>query len=940
MVLQWKTNHPDESLDDIITTATQATGRYDDSLADKGVDKTLYEQWRFVKLRGQAKVKTTPSVKKPLSLVLPDRSSRPTRESVAAKQGLQLEKTRLLESGETNSLSESGENVVNGVEEGAKEGGGGMGSSAINSEVGGDRKNDEKANDKGAGDKEGGKSGSETPREEYKEGDGSTEGDKKPIQKTEVDMASYKAKIALLKQNLSTFNKEKENMPKIEKVEFDRSAFEMPTYEPITPGLRSRTKGEGGAEEVRVESPGSGGGVDGRQDEGSSGEVVEEAASGGGVESGGGKRSSTTSNVAHKNNVKKDVGKTEKKTEEPKSVTKNDNKDKKHENKSTKEILQKTKNEEEIKKKDKDEEEQKKKEEKEASVLETGFAKKIMNKLITETQTKTVEKRIKLVVDDSAPEALEAEKEEEGEENEKSAETAMQVVREGTAKQLVDKWKTNEIIRSSNESRVRVEIKEEDGKVAESVPEEREGGVVRADEGGDVVTVEKGATRGLLNQWQNRPQQSSVGKRQIVISEDDGRVVESEPVVREDVVRSADPNEMLPVEKGKTKSLLNNWQNMRSKEPVKKKIEINEDDGRCVESEPVLNPDVVREVDRLDNEVAIPKGKTGKLLGQWQQHTSQGSEGSSRDRTPLQGSEGEGRVAGGFSGSSDVVREGDEEDGSLRAVQRGTAKNLAEQWQKMDEDKSFKKESRVLILPEDGKVAENEPAQLEGVARGSEMVNDTHIVNKGLTKNLLNQWQSGVGGVQATKHVTGVEGVSTKNLLDQWSLKNNEQYRPSKKEIIFNQDDGHVAENVPEERGEDIVKSGRVAEETRGQIGQTRKAKELLLNSTTKNQGKKQPVKLWDESGEERSVVENEPQQQRGDVCREEDSSHEVVATRGYAKSMVGRWGQRKNEDKKEVKLDFAEGPAVFENQPEPSLTYDRHHVSFIDVCCLLFAIL
>ena len=876
-MLQWGTKHPGESIDDIILSAT--SGHYEECLAEKGIDKTLYDQWKFVKSKSKAAVISTSAVvKKPVSIVLPDRSSRPTRESVAAKVGLQLEKNETVDSVEdneknSNNLNELATQLTFKSCDPIENGGGRVTTQN-------DSKNAVSTTPRSATSPNISTSPTTPSFPTTPTSPTSEESPKSSSKKPEIDLASYKAKIALLKQNLNTFNKEKENLPKIEKTEFERQSFELPPYEPL-----SKKEEEKDATTNKVTSDAS-------------------------------------SLLEKPEHIETNLDNSEK-ISSPKIDEKFSNLNLNTENIKYDGELKKISNveAETIENQTTDEKEETKTEDQNRT-LEVGYAKNIMNKLIQDTQSKVVEKRIKLIVDDSVIET-DLEKNDETE-NESKKRVDTTVVEEGRAKELLNKWNANEIIRSSNETKTRVEIREEDGKIAESSPEMKEG-VVRADETLGPINVEKGTTRGLLDQWQNRSQDNVVGKKQIVICEEDGKIAESEPVRRDDVVRCDEVEHQVSVAKGSTKQLLNSWKNMKDKQVKKTNVEIKEEDGRCVESEPVQNPDVIRADDKIDYNGSITKGKTSQLLGQWQNQSSLGSGSSSRDRTPLFVDEQDGKVVENQPAMSDMAREGYDEDTSLKSVQRGTANNLKLQWQKMNEENSYKKNKRIVISETDGKVVEKEPVTLDGVARESEVISD--VVNKGQTKSLLKQWQQGNEQSQAQKQVVDVKEGMTKNLLSQWNQKSNEQFQKVQKDIIIREEDGHVSENMPSERSDEVVKSGVGPEETRGLVGQARKAKELLMNSNYKQNERKGPIKLWDETTDAQTVIENEPIQ-RTDVCKEEDASFDVVATKGFAKSIAGRWGKEQKEEKKEVKLEYAEGPAVYENQPAPSLKYDKHHVS------------
>jgi len=215
----------------------------------------------------------------------------------------------------------------------------------------------------------------------------------------------------------------------------------------------------------------------------------------------------------------------------------------------------------------------------------------------------------------------------------------------------------------------------------------------------DVVQVQAGITKTLLNQWQTKSSETFQVERQpVVLAEAEGCVVENEPSApRPDVVRGTDDAELdaeLP-SRGKAQQLRQQWFSLtessnvpRSKDAtasVLAEVAAAADRPSVLENEPSeRRPDVVSSADGGDEVIAMKKGYARNLAGFWS-----------------------------------APRGTDTADGPPR---------------------------RPIELPradvDDSAVKENEPQRLEGVVRADDMTEDELAIEKGRARTMASMWQN------------------------------------------------------------------------------------------------------------------------------------------------------------------------------------------------------
>jgi len=416
-------------------------------------------------------------------------------------------------------------------------------------------------------------------------------------------------------------------------------------------------------------------------------------------------------------------------------------------------------------------------------------------------------------------------------------------VQRGITKNLREQWLT----KGSEEFRIDkapIVLAEGEGTVAENKPVRRSD-VVHYDDLEAVEQVQLGITKNLRAQWMTKGSEEYHKKKApIVVAEDEGKVAENEPIKRSGVVHSDDICEEGEfVQRGTAKSLLNRWSNPATDQPVieRRPIVVAEDEGRVLESEPTRRTDVVHADDVEAEMDVVQKGTTKSLLSQWK---CKGTEEFKTERKVINVAEAEGKVAENEPlRRSDVVHADDvfpEQD----QVQRGMAKSLTTQWSKKGTEE-FKVERKPIVLAEaEGKIAESDPIRRDDVIHYDDLDTSGENVSKGLTRNLLSQWAvkgseefvverkriivaEGEGKIAENEPITRTDVVRAddclaegeevqkgmaKSLVSQWKHKGEEEFQAERKPIVLAEVEGQVVENEPTVRT-DVVRSDEISTE-------------------------------------------------------------------------------------------------------------------------------
>ena len=457
-------------------------------------------------------------------------------------------------------------------------------------------------------------------------------------------------------------------------------------------------------------------------------------------------------------------------------------------------------------------------------------------------------------------------------------------VERGTTRSLLSQWK-NKNTEEFKAERKPIVVAEDEGRVSESEPMRREG-VVRADDlASDGEVVLKGYTRSLLTQWKNKPSEEvKIEKRRIIIEEDEGKIAESTPIVREGVVRCDDiePADER-VQRGFTKSLKEQWMTKGSEEYKREKRPINvaEDEGCVAENEPVRRSYVIHS-DDLEPGKEVQSGMTRNLRAQWM---TKGSEEFRREKKPIVIAEDEGSVAENEPvRRSDVIHSDDLEPG--KEVQSGMTRNLRAQWMTKGSEE-FRREKKPIVIAEDeGSVAENEPVRRSDIIHSDDLVNGDQI-QRGITKNLKAQWIS----------------------------KGSEEIRPEKLPIVVAEGEGTVSENEPVRRS-DVVHYEDVNDTDQVQQGITKNLRaQWMTKGSEKFQAKRLPIVVAEDGG---TVSENDPVR-RSDIVHYDDLEASDHVQKGFAKNLKTQWmakGSAQYEKERKLIVVAEDEGKVAENQP------------------------
>lgn len=411
-----------------------------------------------------------------------------------------------------------------------------------------------------------------------------------------------------------------------------------------------------------------------------------------------------------------------------------------------------------------------------------------------------------------------------------------------------------------------------DSGVFENEPVQLEGVVRAGDYVNDVEDVQKGGTKNLLNQWKDKGKEEfKADRKPINLAEDEGRVLESEPIRRSDVVREEDGDQAqeLP-SKGQAKILTQQWISRKddfAKEQKPVKLFENETEPSVVENQPEVRMDVLREDDNLE-EIWLRKGFTKDLAGFWAGPKEEVR--APRDAIDL-GQEADGVIAENEPTRLEGVVRGDDLNEEVLPIEKGRARSMVSKWSTLPEE-SVKQPFQLNVNPNEAGVYENNPIQLEGVVKCTAQVDDV-LGQKGMIKNIAGRF-----------------------------IHTEEAPRDRKEMIVIDKAEGpSILENDPEPVRADVVRGEYGAsDEVQVEKGTTKslvhkwKNEDLSLTSHKQNIDRSDPSWILEaEKAAESGVFENQPQV-RSDVFREVDYEPEMISvkeTRGM-RELWSKMGQ------------------------------------------------
>jgi len=465
-------------------------------------------------------------------------------------------------------------------------------------------------------------------------------------------------------------------------------------------------------------------------------------------------------------------------------------------------------------------------------------------------------------------------------------------------------------------------VAEDEGKVVENEPIRRPGVVHSDDVYEEGEFVQRGTTKSLLNRWTNPVSDQPVTQRRpIVVAEDEGRILESEPARRTDVVHADEfESEADVVQKGTTKSLLSQWKCKGTEEfkTERKVINIAEAEGKVAENEPLRRSDVVHADDVQQDQVQ--RGMAKSLMTEW---SKKGTEEFIVERKPIILAEAEGKVAENEPlRRSDVVHADDVQQDQ---VQRGMAKSLMTEWSKKGTEEFIVERKPIILAEAEGKVAENEPLRRSDVVHSDDVQQDQ--VQRGIAKSLMTEWSKkgteefiverkpiilaeAEGKVAENEPLRRCDVVHSddvqqdqvqrgmaRSLMTEWSKKGTEEFIVERKPIILAEAEGKVAESEPIRR-DDVIHHDDL--DTAGESVSKGLTKNLLSQWTVKGSeefvAEKKPIVVAEVEGQ---VVENEPTVRTDVVHSDEISTEGETIRRGTTKTLLTQWKTKGTEEYK-----------------------------------------
>lgn len=400
----------------------------------------------------------------------------------------------------------------------------------------------------------------------------------------------------------------------------------------------------------------------------------------------------------------------------------------------------------------------------------------------------------------------------------------------------------------------------------------------------------------------------------------EGKVAESEPVRRSDVVREQDETSVdeLPT-RGQTRQMRAQWMTVnnataaaRSEPP--QLVPLFDDDASSqpsvVENQPSRRTDVIREEDDTEADVLLKRGFARDLAGFWSVPRDQDMAAVARetvDMAALRGTGDSGVVENQPQRLEGVVRADDPADDESLSIERGLTRNLATQWSTRQDTPTTKQPFRMELDVDRNETAvfENEPQKLEGVIRSSEPVRET-MGQRGQIRNIT------------MKYTASPADTSPR--------------RPPAMVAIDLADGPAVLENEPAAVDPSVVRSAWTdVDDGVPQPGMTRSmlqrwtSQQDIYDAERSTSTKPAWLADWETTPEGSGVFENTPVT-REDVTREEDYEPEVIPVRQTRRTRA-MWGRLEQDDGLEQ---------VSTTAPEVQPTQPTNNFAILSSCRLL----
>lgn len=469
-----------------------------------------------------------------------------------------------------------------------------------------------------------------------------------------------------------------------------------------------------------------------------------------------------------------------------------------------------------------------------------------------------------------------------------------------SARDLKSKWENRGSEPPANVNKV-INIAEGDLVILENEPVRRAD--VAREEDTDIMEglPQVGLTKNLKARLSSQASRT-VEKKQIRLVENENEapiILESEPVRRDDVVHADDEAEDVQITVGKAKNLRSFFQSQTGEYQSKRQpIVIERATGATIlESEPQVRDDVVRGDDMSEEDLRIQEelrsGKTKNLASMWKSRELAQEEYKPKGPVKLDIAA-EPIVLESTPVERDDVVKCDTVVEDVLPRSRGRIQNIAGRFTAAQDDKpKGPKEMIKIDMSEEPTVIENEPEVREDVVRGDDAGAPEIIkVKRGKAKNLQGFWKNvsetdGAAGKaegakphwkieleQAQAAESGVFENEPEERSDVIRGSGKPQWKIELEQAQAAQNSG-VFENVPSER-DDVVKGSTMQD-----VPQWKR--ELEMARQAQNSG----------------VFENTPEEREDVVKSEEWERPEEVVAPTTTKNLRSLWASRETEEEK-----------------------------------------
>ncbi len=330
----------------------------------------------------------------------------------------------------------------------------------------------------------------------------------------------------------------------------------------------------------------------------------------------------------------------------------------------------------------------------------------------------------------------------------------------GALGELLADWKMKgkQTLLAARKAPIKIDKEKSGPELLENEPIVREGVLREVDPNeADVNKPQAGTAKNLHDIWINATDTVSVTKKPINLVEDPSApsVFESQPIVRENVIRNTDRVEESQFEQGAAKGLVGYWKTVTDEVQLDKKpINVREGKEIVLESQPIVREGVVRESDaQSDLREAMQQNAHAKQVREAYLEAQRLAALHNKRAVQLELATDGGVLENEPSVRTDVVKSDIRMEDFLPS-DRHTQK-LAQRYVEIAQN-NYAGGARGLIEIDrsGGVICENEPAQLaEGIVKGGASGQELNFV-EGATRSMVDQWKY-KGDAEFKRHLEG-----------------------------------------------------------------------------------------------------------------------------------------------------------------------------------------